>query len=414
MTRTPVIVACVAVVSLLPANTALRAQVQKAVGSAVQRQIRNIENALVEFPPGATARGQETAQQVTLAERMAALHVPGVSVAVINDGAIEWAKGYGLVKAGEPARVTPDTIFEAASTTKLVATVIALRLVEQGALSLDEDVNARLKSWKVPESDLTTVQKVTLRRLLTHQAGINRPDGGIGFTPGRVPTLVQVLKGAEPAENKPAVVESVPGSKWAYSNFDFLVIQLLIEEAVGKPFAQAAREMVFQPLDMTSSTLSHPVDATLRRRTIVPHDENGRAHDRPMHPTALAQGGLLTTPSDLGRLAIELMRATQGQSNRVLSRKTVLAMMKQEVALDPNQFGGFVSGQGLGTFLMGQGQNLAFLHPGSNVPGATCLLIGFPALGKGAIIMTNAAGGELLMAQLALTIQREYRWPLGQ
>ena len=92
MTRTPVIVACVAVVSLLPANTALRAQVQKAVGSAVQRQIRNIEDALVEFPPGATARGQETAQQVTLAERMAALHVPGVSVAAINDGAIEWSR----------------------------------------------------------------------------------------------------------------------------------------------------------------------------------------------------------------------------------------------------------------------------------------------------------------------------------
>jgi hypothetical protein len=79
---------------------------------------------------------------------------------------------------------------------------------------------------------------------------------------------------------------------------------------------KVAREMVFQPLDMTSSTLSHPVDATLRRRTIVPHDENGMAHDRPMHPTALAEGGLLTTPSDLGRLAIELMRATQGQSNR--------------------------------------------------------------------------------------------------
>jgi hypothetical protein len=89
-------------------------------------------------------------------------------------------------------------------------------------------------------------------------------------------------------------------------------------------------------------------------------------------------------------------------------------MMKQEVALDPNQFGAFVSGQGLGTSLMGRGQNLAFLHPGSNVPGATCLLIGFPALGKGAIIMTNAAGGELLMAQLALTTQREYRWPSGQ
>jgi len=412
MRRVHTVVTLIAVLNLCGATGPCRAQARKDARSPVEQGIRNVTGGLADFPPAPPSGDAQAAKKATLSERMAALKVPGASIAVVDAGRIEWARGFGVIRAGQPAPVTTETIFEAASTTKLVTAVIALHLVEQGKLGLDEDVNARLKSWKIPESDLTRTQKVTLRRLLTHQAGLNRPEGGFTVAPGGEPTLLQVLDGKTPAENKPAAVESEPGSKWNYSNFDFLVIQLLVEEALGKPFPQIAREMVFGPLGMTSSTFTHPVPAALRTRTIVPHDEEGNAHDRPLSPTALGQGGLLTTPSDLARFTIELMHAYQGRSSRLLSRGSVQAMLSQVVPLDPAQFGGIISGQGLGVFLLGTGRNLAFLHPGANVPGATCMLVGLPATGQGAVIMTNAANGELLMIQLMLTIQKEYGWPL--
>jgi CubicO group peptidase (beta-lactamase class C family) len=412
MQRMPAVFMLVAVLNLCDTSGPCRAQARNDARPPVEQRIRNTTSGLADFPPGPPSGDPKAATKATLAERMTALKVPGVSVAVIDEGRIEWARGFGVIRAGGPAPVTTETMFEAASTSKLITAAIALRLVEQGKLALDEDVSARLKSWRIPESDFTRTQKVTLRRLLTHQAGLSRPDGGFREEPGSAPTLLQVLEGGAPALNKPAVVEFEPGSKWSYSNFGFIVIQLLIEDALGKPFPQIARELVFQPLGMTSSTFVHPVSAALKTRTIVPHDEEGVAHDRPLHPRALGHGGLLTTPSDLARFTVELMSAHQGRSHRLLSRKMAQAMLGQEVALDPAQFAGLVSGQGLGAMLLGSGQRLVFFFAGANGPGATSLVVGCPASGQGAAIMTNAANGELLMIQLMLTIRKEYGWPL--
>ena len=412
MRRESSVVLLAVAASLWSATGLCRAEARKDAGVPIEQRVQNIIRSLADFPPVSASADTQAARKATLSERMAALKVPGVSIAVIHDGRIEWARGYGVIRAGSPDPVTPGTMFEAASTTKLVTAAIALRLVEQRKLALDEDISDRLKSWKIPPSDLTRTQKITLRRLLTHQAGLSRPAGGFKVAPGGEPTLLEMLEGKAPALNQPAIVEFEPGSKWSYSNFGFIVIQLLIEDALGKPFPQVAREMVFEPLGMTSSTFVHPVAPALAARTIVPHDEEGIAHDRLLHPRALGHAGLLTTPSDLARFVMELMRASEGRSSRMLSQQTVRSMLKQEVALDPAQFGGLISGQGLGVMLLGSGRNLAFLFAGANAPGATSLLVGCPATGQGAVIMTNAANGELVMIQLMLTIQKEYGWPL--
>jgi CubicO group peptidase (beta-lactamase class C family) len=411
MTHLRLLIVLLAVSCLLSVNSPLKAQTKQDVNPQVEQRIRNIENGLADFMLGPQEDSAEPPKKVTLSERMAALKVPGVSMAVINDNKIEWAKGYGVIKAGVDTPVTVDSLFEAASTTKLLTTVIVLRLLEQGRLSLEEDVNRQLKSWKIPENTFTQQRKVTLRLLLTHKSGLNRPEGGIGYEDGSVPTLVQVLRGQAPAQNPPAVVTSVPGSKWQYSNFDFLVIQLLLEEVLRKPFAQIAHEVVLEPLGMTSSTLVHPLKAEWKRRAAAPHDDEGKGHERAMHPTALAQGGLLTTPSDLARFTVELMRAYQGQPDRILSQESMRLMLAQEAALDPALFAGMISGQGLGVFTLGDKENIKFLHPGFNIPGATCMLIASPVSGKGAVVMTNGAKGELLMLELTLAIQKEYDWP---
>ena len=379
----------------------------------LEQKIQRIENGLVELSsPSLAAQIKaartEASKKLTLPERMAHYQVPGVSIAVINDYKVEWTKGYGVAKAGSDTLVTTETLFEAASTTKLLGSVIALRLVEHGQLNLDEDVNQYLKSWKIPDNEFTQEEKVTLRRLLTHQSGLNRPDGGFSEEEGSVPSLLQVLKGEAPAKNQAAVVEYVPGSQHQYSNFGYLVIQLLLEDVMGKPYPQIVQETVFKPVGMKNSTLVHPLKPELQKKLALPHDRKGKAHDRPQSPTALAQGGLVTTPADLALFAVELMHAYQGQSARILSQNTVQQMFSVEKGLDPVQWFGL--SQGLGVFLMGEVENLSFAYAGHNAPGATSMLIAFPVTGKGVVIMTNGEAGIQLTLEILGAIANEYNW----
>jgi len=376
--------------------------------SQVGQMIRNVENGLLEFSPGSPP----SKKKWSLKERMALQKVPGVSIAVIADNKVDWAKGYGVLKAGSDAAVTPESIFQAASTTKLLTAVLVLSYVEKGKLNLDTDVNAYLKSWQVPENDLTKEKKVTLRLLLTHQSGLPATNFPHDEKAG-APTLVQVLKGEFPAQNKPAVVEYLPGSKWQYSNIGYAVIQQVLEDVSGKGFPRMAAEIIFKPLGMESSTLVYPLEAKMRPREAMPHNEGGQAGEPGMPPSALAQGGLLTTPSNLARLTIELMLAYQGRSSRLLSQKTVREMFHKELDLDPKLFG-FPVGEGLGVMLMGKSGDFAFTHPGSNYPGTTCWLVGYPELGKGAVIMANGAKGDLLSLEILPAISNEYGWPQNE
>ena len=373
-------------------------------------KIQNIENGLVEFRPGAQADSIQTQATMSLSDRMNLHKIPGVSIAVIDDYKIEWAKAYGVLNVEEPAPVTTESIFEAASSTKLLVTAVALNFVERGLLDLDKDVNKYLKSWKIPENDFTRENKVTLHLLLTHQSGLNRPDGGFSWEDESSPSLIQVLNGELPAQNQAAKIEFVPGNNWQYSNMDYVVIQLLLEDISGKSLSQIAREIVFVPLGMKSSTLIYPLDPEFKSREALPHDAERNVREPAMHPTAVAQGGLMTTPSDLALLVIELMRAYQGQSNQILSRDMTQSMFQKVLDLDPAILGGVPFAQGLGVFLQESDQNLSFIHPGDNYPGSTCWLEGSPAAGKGVIIMTNGVKGNLLAMEILPAVKKEYNW----
>jgi CubicO group peptidase (beta-lactamase class C family) len=343
----------------------------------------------------------------TLVQRLQHYGVPGVSIALIDDYKITWAKAYGVTAAGGEDSVLTNTLFEAASTTKLIGSVIALDLYEQQKLDLDEDINHYLHTWKVPVNGFTRKQPVTVRFLLTHQAGLNRPDGGFDTKDGTAPTLAQVLDGAPPALNQAAAVEYLPGSKWQYSNFGYLVLQMLIEDVTGKPFHRIAGASMFGTVGMENSYMGAAPDSASRA---LPHGPDGLAADRPQHPTALAQGGLLTTPTDLAKFTVELMRACKGTPRRVLSRKSVGLMCTVERELDPAELGG-ITGQGLGVFLVGSGANQYLLYAGFNEPGATSLLVANTATGKGAVVMTNGAGGMQLSFEIVAALAREYGWP---
>jgi len=380
----------------------------------IEQRIQRIENGLVEMSSPSLAEQFSTervkkANKVTLADRMTHYNVPGVSIALINDYKVEWAKGYGVVKAGSDKPVTPETCFEAASTTKLLTSAAALHYLEQGMFDLDEDVNQELKSWKIPENEFTQKEKVTLRLLLTHQSGLTRPDGGFSEEEGSVPTLLQVLNGEAPAKNQAAFVEYVPGFKHQYSNMGYIVIQLLLEDVIGKPYPKIVQETIFGPVGMKNTTVVHPLNAEFKNNVALPHDGEGNSYDRPQHPTALGHAALVTSPADLALFTIELIRAYQGKSNRIVSQKTVKRMFSAQLEIDPNQFFG-LSGQGLGAFLMGAGENFYFTYPGHNAPGATCMLIASPGTGKGAVIMTNGVNGLQLSLEILAALGNEYDW----
>src|SRR5688572_27074372 len=160
-------------------------------------RIRRVETGL-RFPR--TIRGRPVAQ-MQLDERMRHYKVPGVSIAVIDSFRIAWARGYGVRETGGTSSITTETLFQAASISKPIAAVAALRLVQKGKLDLDEDVNVKLRSWKVPENAFTLARPVTLRRLLSHGAGLT-VHGFRGYTSSApVPTVLQVLDGHSPANS---------------------------------------------------------------------------------------------------------------------------------------------------------------------------------------------------------------------
>jgi CubicO group peptidase (beta-lactamase class C family) len=195
-------------------------------------RINRIENEL----PVLSARGLLFGTTTTIHERMEHFHVPGVSIAVINNYDIEWTESFGVADSQRNNPVTPDTLFQAASISKPVTALAALHLVEQGTLDLDKDVNNGLVSWQTPENNFTSHEKATLRRLLSHTAGLNKASKLGYFQSEEIPTLKQVLDGENPAHSPPCRIVVVPGTRYQYSNGGYVAITQLMIDETGKQF----------------------------------------------------------------------------------------------------------------------------------------------------------------------------------
>jgi CubicO group peptidase (beta-lactamase class C family) len=331
-----------------------------------------------------------------LADEMRRLNVPGVSVAVIRNGEIRWAKGYGVTHANGPA-VTPSTLFQAASISKPVAAMGALRMVEEGKLALDADINTMLTSWKLPPGPGEA--KATLRQLLSHTAGTG-VHGFPGYAAGAaVPTALQVLDGSGPANTKAVRIDSVPGAAWKYSGGGYTIVQQAMVERGGKTFEDLLADSVLKPIGMNDSTFAQPLPAALLGRAALPHDRNGEpvAGGPHTHPEQAA-AGLWTTPTDLARFALEVQRSAAGAKG-VLSPamvRTMLTPVRQQY--------------GLGLEIEGEGAGLSFGHGGSNV-GYKTSLYAYAANGDGVVVMTNGDRGGELAGGLLRAIAAEYGWP---
>jgi CubicO group peptidase (beta-lactamase class C family) len=332
--------------------------------------------------------------------QMQKYEVPGLSLAIIQDGKIVKAQGYGVTDKQSKTPVTTTTLFQAGSISKSVAAVGALRLVEQGKLVLDENVNNRLKTWKVPDNKFTRESKVTLRGILSHTAGLT-VHGFPGYAvTEKAPSLVEILDGKKPS-NTPAIrVDTVPGTTWRYSGGGYTIMQQLMLDMTGKSFPELLQESVLTPFGMTNSTFEQPLPSDKASKTASGYysDEKlvpGRWHIYP----EMAAAGLWTTASDLATFAIGIQQSLAGKSNPVISQTMTRQMLTEQKNAD-----------GLGVFLEGKGDSARFSHGGRD-EGFDATLVAYEKTGQGAAIMINANNNTRVLSRIVEAIAKEYKWP---
>jgi CubicO group peptidase (beta-lactamase class C family) len=347
-----------------------------------------------------TGRDGELAA-VTLAEAMKRVGVPGLSVAVIKDFEVQWTRAYGTADVVTGAAVNADTLFQAASISKPVAAMAVLRAVQDGRLSLDEDVNRYLTTWKVPASDATRSQPVTLRSLLSHTSGTDDGFGFPGYDPGApLPSLTQILNGEKPSNVGQVLVKRTPLTTFKYSGGGLTLVQLLMTDVTKRPFPDLMRDTVLTPVGMTRSAYEQPLSAERDKNAARAHDRTGNARAVKWHVyPELAAAGLWTTPTDLARFGIELQKSLQGRSNRVLSHALATEMAT------PVGVGPFAIGMQIGK--TGEGWYLS--HGGSNW-GFQCLLLVHKIKGYGFAAMANSDSGGRLINELQQRIAAAYKW----
>ena len=355
-------------------------------------QIKRVEQGLL---PVVLIKGDPS---WSIVERMKFHKAPALSIAVIKDFKIEWAKAYGLKDLESNEAVTTETLFQAGSISKSVNAMVAMKEVEQGRISLDEDINAKLTSWKLPDNEFTAKKKVTLRNLLSHTAGTT-VHGFPGYAiTEKVPTLQQILDGTKPANTAAVRVDFEPGSRFRYSGGGTTISQLALMDIEKKPYPDIAKETVLAPLGMSNSTYSQPLPADWRKKAATGYRSNGSEVTGKIHVyPEMAAAGLWTTPTDLAKFAIELQLSLAGKSNKVLTKQSVETMTTA-----------YKDDVGLGFFIERHGNALYFGHGGAD-EGFRAELVVSRDKGYGVAVMVNSDNGQILR-EVIRGVAREYGW----
>ncbi len=354
-----------------------------------------------EMPAAVLVRG-ESSKVTSLAERMTALHVPAVSIAVIHKGRIEWARGFGVTRTGGPP-VTDRTLFQAASISKPVFALAILRLADNGKVNLQADVNDYLTSWKIPDSPFTHAAPVTLRALLSHSAGTT-VGGFRGYeSTAALPTLDQILEGAPPANSSSIRVDTPPGKRYRYSGGGYVVAQAALQDVTGVAATRYLQQFVLNPAGMTRSTFEQPLPASRIAEIAWPYRADGSpVQGGPRVYPELAAAGLWSTPSDLARYALSIQAALRDTVK--VRKNTIISRTMAHTMLTP-----VLDGHGLGPRIGGRTSRKYFTHNGGN-EGYRCLLVAYED-GDGAVVMTNSDSGGVIMEEVMRSIASAYAWP---
>ncbi len=371
----------VAVLAASPALVSLRAQDDAA--------------ALIARIEAAQTPNRQGLDGFTLPELMQRFHVPGLSVAVIRDFKIHWVKAYGIADVEAGRAVEANTLFQAASISKPVTAMAAMRLVDERRFSLDDDINAILKSWHAPGHSITP------RSLMSHTSGADDGFGFPGYEPSAArPTVVQVLDGKPPSNTGPVVFARPPYQAYKYSGGGVVIMQQALMDLTGRPFAEMMRSMVLDPLAMKDSSYEQPLPALIASRAARAHSGQGKSMGAAWHVyPEQAAAGLWTTPGDLAQFIIEVQRAVRGPKGAVLTQAAASAMV------GPVGTGPF----GAGLTIEKRGEGWYFTHSGANW-GFRGDIMGHLRKGYGVAILTNSDSGGPLINEIETRVAAAYQW----
>lgn len=344
---------------------------------------------------------KEHADSKSITQMMVEEKVPGVSIAFIENGKIAWQKSYGYANLQDSIPVTPNTLFNGASLSKPIAAMTALNLVEKGYINLNDDVNIYLKNWKIPNNKFTEQEKVTLKRLIGHTAGINNYVPKSYSLTEEVPNIIELLSGKKPSVDTSATVVNIPGKKQKYSNPGYSIIQKLIEDVSDKKFELVTEELVFKPSGMYNSSFEQPLPSNLLKNTATGYSNDLTPYPYKVFPWKAA-GGIWTTPTDLGKFLITLLEDYHSGKNVILSKKMADSVFQKT----PERLG-------FGKLYDDEKQDLLFEHWGSN-SGFTCYMVASLNKKQGVVIMNNSDNGTVLLSYIARAVAQEYNWDFLQ
>ena len=347
-------------------------------------------------------------------QNLTSFNIPGASITVIDDGKITWASGFGYADLSVRRAVTKDTLFQAASITKTLTSLAALKTLDKNQISLDAVVNDHLTRWQIPSNSFTEESPISFRMLLNHTGGISNPypDGCCG-PDYPLPSLIQVFRGEAPATNPPLVATYLPGSEYRYCNGCYAIIQGGLEDISGKDFGVLLNESVLRPAKMDSSKFDNEFFRADQSSIALPYDPDHVVfQNAPMRNPILSTGTLWTTASDLARFNLHLTEALSGSNDLIeqtLARELVLPSSTETRTL-----GFFIGNKDAQT----QADGGYIWHTGSNIGYLTISIISKDGQ-HGAVILINVspewAAREspqfAFITETLAVINRYYDWP---
>jgi len=360
----------------------------------VEEKIKQVENSLA----GWIQTGSN--DRWNLGERMKKYGINGVSIAVVHNYKIEWARGYGFADLSEKRPVTEATLFQAASISKSLNSLGVLKLVQEKKLDLNADINMYLDSWKFPYDGKSNNKQITLTNLLSHTGGLTI-HGFPGYSKGdTLPTLTQILDGQKPANTEAIRSSEEPGKRVNYSGGGTTITQQIIIDITHQPYDVFMKKNVLDPLGMTSSSFTQPPSSGKEKLLATGYKADGSEVPGKYHIyPEQAAAGLWTNPTDLCKYIIETQLSYKGESSKVLTPE--MTRLRLIPVLEDAALGTFVNSRVSGSYKY-------FNHNGGN-EGFSCTAIGCRDSGEGVVIMTNSDNASIL-EEIANSVATVYNW----
>jgi CubicO group peptidase (beta-lactamase class C family) len=362
----------------------------------VLNKIKLVENNL-HSPPSFVWK-DSTLQVFNIHERMKLYNIPAVSVAVIEDSKLVWAKAYGIADKSENKPVDNNTLFQAASISKSLNGLAIMKLAENNQLDLNKDIRGYLKTWTLPENEFSKDKTITLKSLLSHTAGLS-VSGFWGYSrEDKIPDINEILNGRFPANNVPIKLILEPNQKVQYSGGGTVLSRKIIEDNINSNYRKLLDSTVLLPLHMARSTFYAPFE-TNEKNFASAYNKDGKEIPGKYHVyPEYSPDGLWTTATDLSRFVIDIQKSLKGENNSLISQKSAIEMTSP-----------IKENSALGVYIRDFGGEKYFYHTGGN-EGYSCVYIGGISNGKGVVILTNSDNGEPLYTEIMASISKVYGW----